>query len=158
MRSVCGRCRLEPVARAYCYSKSAENSQMRRNAGRLGLEDKVAAFLSSEQWVDLYAVFRDQLVTGTTMGLKVVAELAGFRWRSEDAGGGQAMVRYAEAIGDPDVMIRTEARRWLLDYNEGDVRATAALREWLDGHARLLPSVKEIASESPEPQEREGTS
>lgn len=43
--------------RSYCYSKSAENSQMRRIAGRLGLEDKVAAFLSSEQWVDLYAVF-----------------------------------------------------------------------------------------------------
>jgi predicted RecB family nuclease len=132
--------------RAYCFSKSAENSQMRRIAGGLGLEDEVEAFLASEQWVDLYAVFRDQLVTGTTMGLKTVAQLAGFRWRSDDAGGDQAMVRYAEAVGDPDDIARSEARRWLLEYNEDDVRATAALREWLDGDARRLPSVEEIDS------------
>jgi hypothetical protein len=129
---------------AYCYSKSAENSQMRRIAGRLGLEDEVEAFLASEQWVDLYAIFRDQLVTGTTIGLKRVAQLAGFHWRSEDAGGGQAIVRYAEAIGDPDGVIRSQARRWLLEYNEDDVRATAALRAWLDGGARLLPSVEQV--------------
>jgi predicted RecB family nuclease len=67
---------------------------------QIGLEDEVEVevFLASEQWVDLYAIFRDQLVTGTTIGLKAVAQLAGFRWRSEDAGGGQAMVRYAEAV------------------------------------------------------------
>jgi predicted RecB family nuclease len=111
---------------------------------QIGLEDEVEVevFLASEQWVDLYAIFRDQLVTGTTIGLKAVAQLAGFRWRSEDAGGGQAMVRYAEAVGDPDVMIRAGARRWLLEYNEDDVRATAALRNWLDVDARLLPSVE----------------
>jgi predicted RecB family nuclease len=130
--------------RAYCYSKSAENSQMRRIAGRLGLEE-VEVFLASDQWVDLYAIFRDQLVTGTTMGLKTVAQLAGFRWRSEDAGGGQAMVRYAEAVGDPDEVTRAEARRWLLEYNEDDVRATATVREWLDRDGRRLPSVEEIA-------------
>ena len=132
--------------RAYCFSKSAENSQMRRIAGRLGLEDEVEAFLASEQWVDLYAVFRDQLVTGTTMGLKAVAQLASFRWRSEDAGGGQAMVRHAEAVGDPDEVLRAEARRWLLEYNEDDVRATAVLREWLDVDARLLPSVEALGN------------
>jgi predicted RecB family nuclease len=134
------------LLRAYCYSKSAENSQMRRIAGRLGLEEEVKAFLASEQWVDLYAVFRDQLVTGTTMGLKTVAQLAGFRWRSEDAGGGQAMVRYAEAVSDPNVTIRVEARRWLLEYNEDDVRATVALREWLDVDARPLPSVETLGN------------
>jgi predicted RecB family nuclease len=119
---------------------------MRRIAGRLSLEDEVETFLASDQWVDLYAVFRDQLVTGATIGLKTVAQLAGFRWRSEDAGGGQAMVRYAEAVGDPDGVIRSEARRWLLEYNEDDVRATAALREWLDADARLLLCVEALGN------------
>jgi predicted RecB family nuclease len=75
------------------------------------------------------------------MGLKTVAPLAGFRWRGEEAGGGQAIVRFAEAVSDHDDAVRSEARRWILEYNEDDVRATAALRDWLDGEARLLPSV-----------------
>jgi predicted RecB family nuclease len=131
--------------RAYCYNKGAEGTQMRRIAAELGLEDEVEAFLASDDWIDLYAVFRDQLITGTTMGLKTVAKLAGFEWRGEDGGGGLAMVRYAEAVGDPDAEVRAAARRWILEYNEDDVRATAALREWLDGDARLLPSVGDIA-------------
>jgi predicted RecB family nuclease len=130
--------------RAYCYSKAAENGQMTRIAGRLGREDEVEAFIASDQWVDLYEVFGSQLVTGTRMGLKVVATVAGFRWRGDDAGGGQAMVRFAEAASDVDDATRADARRWLLEYNEDDVRATAALREWLDGPGRLLPSVAAI--------------
>jgi predicted RecB family nuclease len=88
---------------------------------------------------------RDQLVTGAAMGLKTVAKLAGFEWRGEDGGGGLAIVRYAEAVGDPDPEVRAAARRWILEYNEDDVRATAALRRWLDTDARLLPSVADIA-------------
>ena len=130
--------------RAYCYSKAAENGQMRRIAARLGLEEEVEAFISSSQWVDLYEVFVGQLVTGTRMGLKMVAPLAGFRWRGDDPGGGQSMVHFAQATGAADDAVRAEARRWILEYNEDDVRATAALRHWLDGDARLLPSVADI--------------
>ena len=88
--------------RVYCYNKGAEGTHMRRIAARLGLEDEVEAFLSSEDWVDLMAVVREQLVTGTAMGLKTVAKLAGFQWRGEDGGGGLAMVRYAEAVDHAD--------------------------------------------------------
>ena len=127
--------------RAYCYSKAAENRQMERIADQLGLRDEVDSFTRSDQWVDLYDVIRRQLVTGTRMGLKTMAPLAGFRWRGEEAGGGQSMVRFAEAVSDGDDEARSEARRWILEYNEDDVRATAVLRNWLDGDARLLPSV-----------------
>jgi predicted RecB family nuclease len=130
--------------RAYCYSKAAENGQMRRIAARLGLEGEVETFITSDEWVDLYEVLGGQLVTGTRMGLKLVAPLAGFHWRGDEAGGGQAMVRFVEATSDDDDAIRSEARRWILEYNEDDVRATAALRNWLDGPARLLPSVAEV--------------
>ena len=131
--------------RAYCYSKAAENGQMRRIAQPLGLEEEVEAFIGSDQWVDLYEVFGRQLVTGTRIGLKMVAPLAGFRWRGNDASGSQAMVRFAEATSDCDDAVRSRARCWILEYNEDDVLATAALRNWLDGEARLLPSVTELS-------------
>ena len=37
------------------------------------------------------------------------------------------------------------AREWILGYNEDDVRATAALHEWLDVRARDLPSIEVAA-------------
>jgi predicted RecB family nuclease len=129
--------------RAYCYSRSAEEGQMKRLADRLGLRDEVDAFLLSDEWVDLLEVVRGQLVTGRSMGLKETAPLAGFAWRFDDAGGTLAMVKYDEAVdeGAADGASRQAAAQWILDYNEDDVRATAALRAWLDGAARMLPSI-----------------
>ncbi len=79
------------------------------------------------------------------MGLKTVAPLAGFSWRGEEVGGDLAMVRYLEAVAEEDPSLRSEARQWILDYNEDDVRATATLREWLDQDANLLPSIEDAA-------------
>ena len=130
--------------RAYCYNKGAEGTHMRRLGALLGLEDDVEEFLASDELIDLLEVVRRQLITGTGMGLKAMAKLAGFTWRGEEGGGALAMVRYAEAVGDPDPEVRAGARRWILEYNEDDVRATSALREWLDTEARLLPSVADL--------------
>jgi predicted RecB family nuclease len=129
--------------RAYCYSRSAEEGQMTRLADRLGMRDEVDAFLGSDEWVDLLEVVRKQLVTGRSMGLKETAALAGFAWRFDDAGGTLAMVKHDEAVdeGAADGASRQAAAQWILDYNEDDVRATAALRAWLDGAARMLPSI-----------------
>ena len=128
---------------AYCYSQGAENGQLRRLAARCGLEEQVDDFIQSEQWVDLLPIVRDQLITGLpSMGLKTVAPLAGFSWRGDVVGGDLAMVSYVVATTDEDPSLRSEARQWILDYNEDDVRATAALREWLDGDASFLPSIE----------------
>ena len=73
-----------------------------------------------------------------------MAPLAGFEWRFDDAGGTLAMVKYDQAVDDDaeaDGVGRANARQWILDYNEDDVRATAALRGWLDGPASGLPSI-----------------
>jgi predicted RecB family nuclease len=132
--------------RAYCYSQGAENGQLRRLAARCGLEKQVEDFIRSEQWVDLLPIVRDQLITGLpSMGLKTVAPLAGFSWRGDEVGGDLAMVGYLEAVAEEDPTLRSEARRWILDYNEDDVRATATLREWLHQDANLLPSIEEAA-------------
>ena len=127
--------------RAYCYSRSAEETQMNRIAARLGLSGEVDAFLTSGDWVDLYDVVRRSLVTGRSLGLKETAPLAGFAWHAEDAGGAVAMVNYDRAVDDADPVAAAEAQRWILEYNEDDVRATAALRAWLDGPANELPSL-----------------
>ena len=129
--------------RAYCYSRSAEEGQMRRIAGRLGLHDEVDAFLASDDWVDLLEVVRRHLVTGGGLGLKQTAPLAGFAWRADEVGGDLAMVAYDRAVDDADPGAAAGARTWILEYNEDDVRATAALREWLDGAANDLPSIAE---------------
>ncbi len=128
--------------RAYCYSRSAEQGQMTRIADRLGLRDEVDAFLASVDWVDLLEVVRAQLITGRSMGLKETAPLAGFSWRTDDSGGTLAMVKYEQAIDEAaDGAARATAQEWIFEYNEDDVRATAALRDWLHGPAQRLLSI-----------------
>jgi predicted RecB family nuclease len=54
------------------------------------------------------------------------------------------MVRYdLAAAGDEG------AKRWLLDYNRGDVEATLAIREWMDTAA--VPGVEGAGPPSPAP-------
>jgi predicted RecB family nuclease len=130
--------------RAYCYSRGAEQGQMTRLADRLGVRHEVDAFLGSDEWVDLLEIVKGQLITGRSMGLKATAALAGFSWTVDDAGGTLAMVKYDRAVdSDAAPEGRAAAQQWILEYNEDDVRATAALRGWLDGAAGELPSIAE---------------
>ena len=117
----------------YCYS-SAEERELRRIARMSGdpaFEAEIEAFVRSPQLVDLYKVTKRSIITGGSLGLKTVAPLAGFHWRDTEAGGEQSMVWYRGALTDPDETTRTKNRERILRYNEDDVRATAALRDWL---------------------------
>jgi predicted RecB family nuclease len=135
--------------RAYCYHRGAEEGQMRPIAEILGLADEVDEFLASDEWVDLLEVVRAHLVTGRGMGLKQIAPLSGFAWSADGVGGTQAMVTYDVAVDESDPAAQAEAQGWLLRYNKDDVRATAAVRDWLDGPAGELPSIAEWHSARP---------
>lgn len=130
--------------RAYCYSEGAEKPNLLRFSRRTRHSEQVARFLGSDEWVDMLKVFRTQVVTGGGNGLKDVAQLVGYEWPVDDAGGGTSMLQYELARDSTDPKEREAARQWLLDYNRGDVEATAALRDWLDTEGLSLPGIETV--------------
>ena len=122
--------------RAYCFFASAENGAMRQalDRGASSSRDDVESFIASPDWVDLHEIVKRVIQTDGPLGLKVVAPAAGFNWRDDDPGGENSMAWFEEALaGD------VSSRQRILDYNEDDCAATAALRDWLNGAARQLP-------------------
>ena len=131
--------------RAYCFWRSAEETQMRRAAAiggeRIPTQRELERFFSSGDWVDLHELVKNQLLTEGPLGLKVLATRAGFSWRDEDPSGEASIGWYEAAVGD-DAEHAESNRRRLLAYNEDDVLATRALRIWLDTDARRLPQLE----------------
>lgn len=122
--------------RAYCYAAGGENYWMRSSAKRFASidADEVAAFTSSDEWVDVFAHARRHLVGTDGLGLKVLAPVAGFNWEDEDMDGERSIaLRRAARLGD------AAARAMLLRYNEDDCRATRAVRNFLTAGAPGVP-------------------
>lgn len=133
--------------RAYCYNAGVEGGHMRRLAALTGSASDAEDFLASNEWVDQLRVFDSQLITGGGAGLKMVAPLAGYKWPVEDPGGAESMLLYETAVGTPEDAQKLQARKWLLDYNRGDVEATLAVREWMDRGRDTIPSIKIVDPE-----------
>lgn len=110
-----------------------ETIHLRRLAERSQHPDILAATaLIDVHFVDLFRFVRDNYVGVEGLGLKTVAmHGAGFRWRDEEPGGLASQAWFTTAVSDPDESARAAARRRVLEYNEDDVRATWAVREWM---------------------------
>jgi predicted RecB family nuclease len=122
---------------AYCYNEQAENrwllASVDRFAGRPGIptRDEVTAFISSDAWVDLFAVVSEWFLCAHGKGLKRIAPAAGFGWHDPDASGENSMRWYRAAVGMDGEPPDPSQRDRLLRYNSDDVHATHALREWM---------------------------
>jgi len=122
-----------PGLRVYHYS-DYETVHMRRLAEQSQHPDLVqACTLMREHFVDLFQYVRDSMVAVDGLGLKVVATKgAGFAWRDEEPNGLASQTWYQTALNSPVPQQRSAARTRVLQYNEDDVRATFAVREWLE--------------------------
>jgi predicted RecB family nuclease len=81
-------------------------------------------------FVDLLPIIRQHFIGVAGLGIKQVAPEFSFHWRDDDPGGLQAQSWIHSARGG-DPATREALRMRLLDYNEDDVRATAAVRNGL---------------------------
>ncbi len=109
----------EPTALRTLAAREPEHPGLQWAADRIG------------QFVDLYDLVKAHFFGAGGLGLKVIAQHAGFSWRDEDPGGLNSQAWFADAVGGCDDASRSAARTRVLEYNEDDVRATAALRAWL---------------------------
>lgn len=132
---------------AYCYSAHGENHWLRQSARRfhgtycgVPSEEEVQEFISSGEWVDVFASVRAQLVGTEGIGLKIVAREAGYFWADGDLDGETSIAAWRAAVsGGPGAATAREA---LLRYNEDDTRATARVRQWLRDGAPGVPAVE----------------
>jgi uncharacterized protein len=115
----------------YVYSHH-ERTTLRRLAENYGGSAELESFIG--RFVDLLPVVRDTVVAPTdSRGLKALARFVGFEWRDVDPGGAQSMAWWAEYEKDPEA--NRALRDRIMAYNEDDLRATFALRDWLERFA-----------------------
>lgn len=139
------------------YYTQAETRCLRalaeKHAGRPGVPTsaELETFIASDDWVDMYEIIAAQTLWPTEdLSIKSVAKRCGFTWRDADAGGGNSVSWYRDAVYGATPELREESQAHVLRYNEDDVLATRYVRDWLSrlGAARRpgdkLPSVADL--------------
>ena len=136
----------------FCYSAHGENHWLRGSALRfhghypgVPSEAEVMSFIASNEWIDVFALVKQQLMGTKGLGLKAIAPLAGHHWEEQELDGEASVNLYLVATGAVlrgDVLINTsliDAQQALLSYNGDDCRATAAVRAFLSHGAPGVP-------------------
>jgi predicted RecB family nuclease len=106
---------------------------------------EIEEFFSSPLVVDLETDVDSYVWPTRNNGLKTIAPLVGATWRTVGAGGDWSMRMVREVVTAPDATVRADRVGLLLEYNEDDVRATKALREYLS-RAQADRSIPDISS------------
>jgi predicted RecB family nuclease len=138
--------------RFYGYSVGSAEKQKMLNVVRRHPENsslpsstEIEEFFSSPLVVDLETDVDSYVWPTRNNGLKTIAPLVGATWRTVGAGGDWSMRMVREVVTAPDATVRADRVGLLLEYNEDDVRATKALREYLS-RAQADRSIPDISS------------
>ena len=117
-----------PNMHVYHYNHT-ERTALERLALEHGVgEAELADMIETGLFVDLYRMAHDAVQVGTeSYGLKDLERLTGYERGHEIEQGSAAVVEYERYMAAPDPDILEE----IAAYNEDDVRATQALRDWL---------------------------
>jgi len=109
-------------------------SLIRRGVGDLPDEAWWNAF-TTDHFIDLLTYVKQRFIGLRGLGLKTVAQEAGFSWDDATPSGEESM-EWIEEARSADEVVREAAQRRLLRYNADDVGATLAVREWLESAER----------------------
>ena len=124
----------DPSMHVYHYNHT-ERSALESLAAEHGVAQRTLdSLIDAEVFVDLFQVVRNSIQVGVeSYSLKNLEILTGYERRHEIDKGAGAVLAYDAFTRDGD----EEHLRAIADYNDDDVRATRALRDWL---LQLRPS------------------
>jgi len=120
-----------PSMHAYHYNHT-ERTALQSLTREHGIaEAELGRLVQAGVFVDLFAVARNSIQVGTeSYGLKSLERLTDYQRSHDIDKGAGAVVRYEQFMADGNQAELTA----IATYNEDDVRATLALRDWLIGH------------------------
>ena len=121
------RRRRYPKMHVYHYNPT-ERSSLERLTRGTDTESLFTTLVETGLFVDLYMVAKNAVQVGTeSYGLKYLERLSGFERHGGIEQGAGAVVEYEQYMTTHDARLLDEIAR----YNEDDVAATLALRDWL---------------------------
>ncbi|QYG95217.1 TM0106 family RecB-like putative nuclease [Iamia sp. SCSIO 61187] len=120
-----------PDMHVYHYNHTERSSLNRLTATHGVAEAQLATLVDTGLFVDLLGIVRNAVQIGAeSYGLKAVEELTDFVRSHEIEQGAGAVLAYEACMADGDPVHLDQIAR----YNEDDVRATLAVRDWLVDH------------------------
>jgi predicted RecB family nuclease len=125
---IAGRREQFPAMHAYHYNHTERSTLQNLADGHPGAESQLKELVDTGAFVDLYEVGLNAIQIGAeSYGLKCMEKLTDFQRNHEIDKGAGAVLMYEH------YMTHAEAADLaaIADYNEDDVRATRALRDWL---------------------------
>ena len=135
-----------PNMHVYHYNHTERSSLERLTTGT-ETESLFGVLAATGLFVDLFLIAKNSLQVGTeSYGLKYLERLAGFVRRGGIEQGAGAVVEYEQYMTTKDSQILDEIAR----YNEDDVAATMALRDWLIAHRSEKSSWRAAILDEPE--------